>query len=340
MFQRLRFLPKGDPLASPHRRVPWFSLGVFAMLFVCGLFPGLVAPMDPLKANFLALNAPPLTTAGGQLYLLGSDHLGRDVLSRIVHGSSIALYVSLIAVLFSSVIGTTLGLLAGYYRGWVDQLVMRVADTWIALPTVSFAIFLTAMREPGATNIIIVMILVFWTRYARIVRGEVLSLRERDFVKLAITAGASPLRILFVHLLPNVINSVIVLATLLIGNVILQYDRSFEAFDSSTVAGLEFRDASTTSAPFYGLYTPIDVANPVYSGAPGALAAPYELRDNDYKTQSLFVQQNLSFDDKIIATVGLRHDWLDIEETLNGVRSSGDYSETSIRGALNPSAPR
>lgn len=221
MFQRLRFLPKSDPLASPHRRVPWFSLGVFAMLFVCGLFPGLVAPMDPLKANFLALNAPPLTTAGGQLYLLGSDHLGRDVLSRIVHGSSIALYVSLIAVLFSSVIGTTLGLLAGYYRGWVDQLVMRVADTWIALPTVSFAIFLTAMREPGATNIIIVMILVFWTRYARIVRGEVLSLRERDFVKLAITAGASPLRILFVHLLPNVINSVIVLATLLIGNVIL-----------------------------------------------------------------------------------------------------------------------
>ncbi len=120
----------------------------------------------------------------------------------------------------------------------------------------------------------------------------------------------------------------------LIGNVILQYDRSFEAFDSSTVGGIEFRDASTTSAPFYGLYTPIDVANPVYSGAPGALAAPYELRDNDYKTQSLFVQQNLSFDDKIIATVGLRHDWLDIEETLNGVRSSGDYSETSIRGAL------
>lgn len=221
MLQRLRFLPKGDRLASPRRRVPWFSLGVFVMLFACGLFPGLIAPANPLKANFLALNVPPLTTAGGQLYLLGSDHLGRDVLSRIIHGSSIALYVSLVAVLFSSVIGTTLGLLAGYYRGWVDQLVMRVADTWIALPTVSFAIFLTAMREPGATNIIIVMILVFWTRYARIVRGEVLSLRERDFVKLAITAGASPLRILFVHLLPNVVNSVIVLATLLIGNVIL-----------------------------------------------------------------------------------------------------------------------
>jgi iron complex outermembrane receptor protein len=120
----------------------------------------------------------------------------------------------------------------------------------------------------------------------------------------------------------------------LIGNVILQNDRSFDRFDSSTVAGLEFRDASTTSAPFFGVYTPIDIANPVYSGAPGSLAAPYELRDNDYSTQSLFLQQNLSFDDRFIATVGLRHDWLDIEETLNGVNASDDFSETSIRGAL------
>ncbi|MDQ1901353.1 TonB-dependent siderophore receptor [Paracoccus sp. WLY502] len=120
----------------------------------------------------------------------------------------------------------------------------------------------------------------------------------------------------------------------LIGNVILQYDRSLERFDSSTVAGIEFRDASTTSAPFFGAYTPIDIANPVYSGAPGELAAPYELRDNEYSTQSLFVQQNLSFDDRFIATLGLRHDRLDIEETLNGVRSADDFAETSVRGAL------
>ena len=130
----------------------------------------------------------------------------------------------------------------------------------------------------------------------------------------------------------------------LIGNVILQYDRSFDRFDSSTVAGLEFRDASTSESPFYGPYVPIDVVNPVYSGAPGELAAPYQLRDNDYKTQSLFVQQNLSFNDKFIATVGLRHDWLDITSTGwddfdgDGNRdpydASGDYSETSVRGAL------
>ncbi|MFC3630268.1 TonB-dependent siderophore receptor [Paracoccus angustae] len=132
----------------------------------------------------------------------------------------------------------------------------------------------------------------------------------------------------------------------LIGNVILQYDRSFERFDSSTLAGLEFRDASTSGAPFYygpvfdeegnlvgRAIDPIDVADPVYAGAPTVLT-PYELRDNDYSTQSLFVQQNLSFDDRFIATVGLRHDWLDIDETLNGVRSASDFSETSIRGAL------
>lgn len=119
-----------------------------------------------------------------------------------------------------------------------------------------------------------------------------------------------------------------------IGNVILQYDHRFANFDSNTVAGMEFRDATTTSAPFYGPYTPIDVANPIYSGAPGVLAAPYEYRDNDYKTQSLFLQQNLSFNDRFIATLGLRHDRLDIEETLNGVTTSDDFAETSVRGAL------
>lgn len=120
----------------------------------------------------------------------------------------------------------------------------------------------------------------------------------------------------------------------LIGNVILQYDRSFGRFDSNTLAGIEFRDASTTNAPFYGRYTPIDVANPKYSGAPGKLAAPYENRQNDYKTKSLFVQQNLSFDDRFIGTFGLRHDWLDIKQNLNGTKSTGDYSEASYRAAL------
>lgn len=216
--------------STPERALrPWSALGggplvallIMAVLVLCALVPNLIAPYDPLKTDFLARNLPPLTEARGRLFLLGTDHLGRDLFSRIVHGASVALYVSFVAVIVSGIIGTSLGLVSGYFGGLIDQAVMRVADAWLALPTVSFAIFIGALRAPSATNIIIVLTLVYWTRYARIVRGEVLSLRERDFIKLAITAGSSPLRIMCVHLLPNVMNSVIVLATLLIGSVIL-----------------------------------------------------------------------------------------------------------------------
>jgi peptide/nickel transport system permease protein len=203
------------------RGVPILALATLAALVVCAIVPNLVAPYDPLKADFLARNLPPLTSARGRFFLLGTDHLGRDLLSRIVHGASVALYVSFVAVVVSGLIGTSLGLLCGYFGGLLDQAVMRVADAWLALPTISFAIFIGALRAPSATNIIIVLTLVYWTRYARVVRGEVLSLRERDFVKLALTAGCSSWRIMAVHLLPNVMNSVIVLATLLIGSVIL-----------------------------------------------------------------------------------------------------------------------
>jgi peptide/nickel transport system permease protein len=203
------------------RGVPVVALLIMMTLVLCALLPDLIAPYDPLKTDFLARNVPPLTSARGRFFLLGTDHLGRDLLSRIIHGASVALYVSFVAVIISGIIGTSLGLLSGYLGGLIDHAVMRVADAWLALPTVSFAIFIGALRAPSATNIIIVLTLVYWTRYARVVRGEVLSLRERDFVKLAVTAGSSPCRVMAVHLLPNVMNSVIVLATLLVGSVIL-----------------------------------------------------------------------------------------------------------------------
>lgn len=203
------------------RSMPWFAAGVLAVFVAVALVPSLFAPLPPLETNFLARNLAPFSAKAGKLFVLGTDQLGRDILSRILHGATIALYVSVIAVFVSGLIGTVAGLLAGYFGGWVDQIIMRLCDTWLALPMVSFAIFISAIREPSLLNIVIVLVLVFWTRYARVVRGEVLSLRERDFIKLALTAGASPGRILFVHLLPNVVNSVIVLATLMIGNVIL-----------------------------------------------------------------------------------------------------------------------
>ena len=121
----------------------------------------------------------------------------------------------------------------------------------------------------------------------------------------------------------------------LIGNVILQYDTSFGSVDSSTLAGFEFREASTTSSSIYGLHTPIDVSDPTYSGSPTGLT-PYSVQANEYATQSVFVQQNLSFSDRVIATAGVRHDWLDIENTdrLTGTTTQADFSETSYRGAL------
>jgi peptide/nickel transport system permease protein len=124
-------------------------------------------------------------------------------------------------VVIAGAIGTFLGILSGYMGGWVDQVIMRVTDSWLAIPGLTFAIFLAAIVGPSAMNIVIILAAVYWTRYARVVRSEVLSLRERDFVRLAIVAGCSRWKIMRRHILPNVINSAIVLATLMLGVVIV-----------------------------------------------------------------------------------------------------------------------
>ena len=154
-------------------------------------------------------------------YLLGTDHVGRDVLSRLIFGARVSMIVGITAVLVAGVIGTLLGILSGYLGGWVDQVVMRVTDTWLALPALTFAIFLAAIVGPSELNIILILGLVYWTRYARVIRGEVLSLKQREFVRLAIVAGCSKRVIMWRHILPNVINSAIVLATLMLGVVIV-----------------------------------------------------------------------------------------------------------------------
>src|SRR6266850_2308687 len=119
------------------------------------------------------------------------------------------------------VLGTGLGILSGYFGGWVDQVIMRITDTWLALPALTFAIFLAAIVGPSEWNIVIILGAVYWTRYARVIRGEVLSIKERDFVRLAIVAGCSKTKIMRQHVLPNVLNSAIVLATLMLGVVIV-----------------------------------------------------------------------------------------------------------------------
>ncbi len=192
---------------------------VFAVVAV--LAP-LLAPHNPLLGTLSARLLPPAWLEGGKpAYPLGTDHLGRDVLSRLIFGARISLSVGLAAVLVAGSLGTMLGIVAGYLGGIADQLIMRVVDAWMAIPSLVFAIFLAAMVGQSALNVVLILGLVYWTRYARLVRGEVLSLRERDFVKLALVTGASPLRIMARHILPNVFNTTLVLATLMLGVVIV-----------------------------------------------------------------------------------------------------------------------
>jgi len=215
-------------VAAKLRGAPLISLGILALLVFTAVFADFLAPHNPEVGNLRLRYRPPAwETRGSAEFILGTDHMGRDVLSRIIYGSRISLIVAVAAVLVAGIIGTTLGLLSGYIGRWVDQVIMRVTDTWLALPPVLFAILLAAVLQsstwkiPSKWNIVIILGVVFWTRYARVIRGEVLSLKERDYVRLAIVAGCSRLKIMWTHILPNVANSAVVLATLQIGVVIV-----------------------------------------------------------------------------------------------------------------------
>src|SRR5438874_2421794 len=186
------------------------------------IFANLLAPHNPEIGSLAARFRPPVwQTGGSSQYLLGTDQLGRDVLSRLIFGARVSMVVGFTAVIFSGIVGTTLGILSGYLGGWVDQVIMRLTDTWLALPALTFAIFLAAIVGPSMWNIVIILGITYWTRYARVIRGEVLSLKEREFVRLAIVAGCSKWKIMLRHILPNVINSAIVLGTLMVGVVII-----------------------------------------------------------------------------------------------------------------------
>ena len=207
------FRTEGFPL------IPMSILG--ALLFVA-VFANVLAPHDPEVGSLGERFRPPFWQQGGsEKFLLGSDHLGRDVLSRLIFGARVSIVVGFTAVLVAGVLGTGLGILSGYLGGWVDQVIMRVTDTWLALPALTFAIFLAAVVGPSEMNIVIILGAVYWTRYARVIRGEVLSLKERDFVRLAIVAGCSKRTIMKRHILPNVLNSAIVLGTLMLGVVVV-----------------------------------------------------------------------------------------------------------------------
>jgi peptide/nickel transport system permease protein len=205
------------------RDAPLLAIFILFGLLALALFADAIAPYDPTApvkgAKFFT---PPFWMAGGSMQTpLGTDFQARDVLSRLIFGARVSLIVGLMGTLVAGSIGTTLGILAGYLGHWVDQAIMRITDAWLALPALVFAIFLATMVGPSMWNIVIILGLIYWTRYARVIRGEVLSLREREFVKLAELAGASKLRVILRHILPNVMNTTMVMASLTIGVVII-----------------------------------------------------------------------------------------------------------------------
>jgi peptide/nickel transport system permease protein len=197
-------------------------IAILVTLALLAIFADLIVPHNPEIGSLSQRFRPPAWIAGGSTeHLLGTDHIGRDVLSRLIFGARVSMIVGFTAVIIAGVLGSTLGILSGYMGGWVDQVIMRITDTWLALPALTFAIFLAAIVGPSEWNIVIILGSVYWTRYARVIRGEVLSLKERDFVRLAIVAGCSKWTIMRRHLLPNVLNTAIVLATLMLGVVIV-----------------------------------------------------------------------------------------------------------------------
>jgi peptide/nickel transport system permease protein len=217
------------PGRLPRRRVairlsglPLIPIAILVIISFLAIFANVLAPHNPEVGSLTARFRPPVWQTGGSAeHLLGTDQLGRDVLSRLIFGARVSMVVGITAVLVAGVLGTALGIVAGYIGGWVDQVIMRITDAWLALPALTFAIFLAAIVGPSEMNIVIILGAVYWTRYARVVRGEVLSLKERDFVRLAIVAGCSKRTIMWRHILPNVVNSAIVLATLMLGVVIV-----------------------------------------------------------------------------------------------------------------------
>jgi peptide/nickel transport system permease protein len=220
-----------SPLATtPSRTVAfWRTRGfplvpvlILTTIVLVALFADVLAPYDPQIGSLARRYRPPAWQDGGSMaHLLGTDHVGRDVLSRLIFGARVSVVVGVTAVLVAGSIGTFLGIVSGYLGGWIDQVVMRVTDAWLALPALTFAIFLAAIVGPSELNIIVILGLVYWTRYARVIRGEVLSLKQREFVRLAVVAGCPKHVIMWRHILPNVINSAVVLGTLMLGVVIV-----------------------------------------------------------------------------------------------------------------------
>jgi len=205
------------------KRYPVLPIAILLLLLVIpAMFASYVAPYNPIKGSLSKRLKPPVWVTGGSMdHLLGTDKMGRDILSRIIYGARVSLAVSLVAIVVAGTIGTALGLMAGYFGGRLDTMIMRLVDISLALPTILLALVLVAAVGSSFGTVITVIAVILWARYARQVRGETLSIKSHDFIARARVSGASHLRIMLRYIFPNVVNSLLVLATLQVGAVIL-----------------------------------------------------------------------------------------------------------------------
>lgn len=223
----------GESLAGPDEaleargrsalaRLPWIPALIIVALVVAAVAAPLIAPHSPTEQSLPDKLLPPAWQDGGSAkYLLGTDALGRDMLSRLLYGARVSLTVAAAALLAGGGIGLAIGILSGYAGGRVDGVLMRVVDATLTFPTILIALLLAVSLGQGLRTMVIAIAVILWARFARVVRGEVLTVKARDFVALAQVRGCSPARIMAVHILPNVMNTFMVLLTLHIGFVIL-----------------------------------------------------------------------------------------------------------------------
>jgi peptide/nickel transport system permease protein len=204
------------------KRYPILPVICLLPVIICGIFGPMMYLHDPMQMDLANTLKPPAFSSGGELsYFLGTDHMGRDLLSRLIEGARISLIISLCGVFFSGFIGVCLGMIAGYFGGTIDEAIMRVVDAVMSIPAILLSILLAAGIGAGALTIIVSISIIFWTGYARVIRGETISLAQRDYVTLAKVTGCSHFRILVKHILPNLVSTITVLASLQLGRAII-----------------------------------------------------------------------------------------------------------------------
>ena len=199
-------------------RLPWIPLTIVVVLLICAAFAPLLVPSDPTSISMLDRRIAPFETLANPL---GTDIMGRDMLSRLIYGARTSVFISLAALGTGAFVGSVLGLVAGYKGGWTDVLVMRSADAALGFPTILVAMIIVTFLGAGIENIILAVVITVWARFARMIRGDVLAIKELDFVTAAKIAGVSSPLIIARHIFPNTINTLMVITSLQVGQVIL-----------------------------------------------------------------------------------------------------------------------